>query len=710
MKLFYLFTLLVLSPMALPAAQNKTTYADHVLPLIENHCGKCHNPDKKKGDLDLTTYPGVLKGGGSGPVVIAGNPDSSKLWKAITQVEDPTMPPNKPPLPDKELAVFKQWIAGGLLETAGSKAIAASKPTVDLSLKIASVGKPAGPPPMPGDLSLEIVVHTARGNPINGLAASPWAPVAAIAGQKQILLYHSTRLELLGILPFPEGQPWDLKFSRSGKLLLAGGGHGAKSGKVVVWNIETGERVISVGSEYDIVLAADLSPDQARVALGGPDRLIKIYATRDGDLEHKIKKHTDWITALAFSPNGEFLVSGDRNGSVSLWDPDNGQELFTTAGHKGAITAAAWRGDSKVVATSSEDGSVKLWETSEGKQAKTWVAHAAGALGVAYAQDGQLVTAGREGTLIVWNADGTKRKTLEMGREPAVRCAFTADGTRVLGADFAGRVALWDVKEGKLAGDLDANPLPLADRLEAARRRLASFPADILAPSPEAARLSDEWRTKTNEVALAGKAAAQAQAGFDTRSREVVRLKNLAAAPGKSADISGELASARAAREKLRTLLTNAVALLTEKQGQLVKIQEELQGTTRAQDARAEQAAALALVNRLTVAQSLAELSRARETVALQKRGLDRNQALVVAKEEEIQTLTRDLGAARDSSTKSRLKTALKSAVADATAAHAEAKSAATAFDTAQRRLEQVTREHEQRKTASAKPQPPTGS
>src|SRR5436305_8598514 len=92
-------------------AQEKVTYQDHVLPLIENNCGKCHNPDKKKGDLDLTSYSGVMKGSGSGQVVVSGNPDSSKLWKAITQVEEPTMPPNKGKLPDKELEIFRKWIA-----------------------------------------------------------------------------------------------------------------------------------------------------------------------------------------------------------------------------------------------------------------------------------------------------------------------------------------------------------------------------------------------------------------------------------------------------------------------------------------------------------------------------------------------------------------------------------------------------------------------
>ena len=118
-----LMTALLVTSTALARAQEKTTFVDHVLPLVEQHCAKCHNPDKKKGDLDLTSYSGALKGGGSGVAVVAGNVDSSKLIKSVTHAEEPNMPPNKPPLPEKELVVFKKWIAGGLLETSGSKAV-----------------------------------------------------------------------------------------------------------------------------------------------------------------------------------------------------------------------------------------------------------------------------------------------------------------------------------------------------------------------------------------------------------------------------------------------------------------------------------------------------------------------------------------------------------------------------------------------------------
>src|SRR2546421_467280 len=127
----------------------------------------------------------------------------------------------------------------------------------------------------------------------------------------------------------------------------------------------------------------------------------KIYSTKSGELQHKKKKHTDWINALAFSPSGAFLASGDRNGGITIWDPENGQELFTLAGHKASVTALSWRGDSKLLASCSEDGAIKLWEMQEGKQAKTWEAHKGGALSVSYTHDGRLVSCGRDNQILV---------------------------------------------------------------------------------------------------------------------------------------------------------------------------------------------------------------------------------------------------------------------------------------------------------------------
>jgi hypothetical protein len=456
LKLFRPFVaLLFLLPLR---AQEKTTYQDQILPLVEANCSKCHNADKKKADLDLTSYQGALKGSASGAVLVSGDVEGSKLWKAITHSEEPFMPPNRPPLADKERDLFKKWIQGGLLETAGGKAIAAQRPAVDLSLKPTASDEPHGPPPMPKDFPLKPVLHTARLTAITGLAASPHAPLIAVAGQKQVLLFHADTLELLGILPFTEGQPVDVKFSPNGQLLLAAGGQNAKSGRVAVWDVVTAKRLMTLGDDYDTVLSADIRPDQSQVALGGPGRLVKIFATKTGQLQHKIKKHTDWVTAVAFSPNGLMLATADRNGGISIWDPDNAQELFTLAGHKAAVTALNWRADSKLLASSSEDGTAKLWEMQEGKSAKSWTAHDKGVLWVSYSRDGRLVTCGRDNNITLWDVNGSQARKLKFQDELPLRAAFSQDGKRVFATDFAGHVAAWTAADGKLVGELNVNP------------------------------------------------------------------------------------------------------------------------------------------------------------------------------------------------------------------------------------------------------------
>jgi hypothetical protein len=439
-------------------ADDKTSYQDQILPLVEANCSKCHNADKKKADLDLTSYQGALKGSASGAVLNSGDVEGSKLWKAITHSEEPFMPPNRPPLADKEREVFKKWIQGGLLETVGGKAIAAQRPAMDLSLKSSEADEPTGPPPMPKDFPVKPVVHTARLTAITGLAASPRAPLIAVAGQKQILLYHAETLEPLGILPFTEGQPVDLKFSRNGQLLLAAGGRSAKTGRVMIWDVVSGKLEATLGDEYDTVLSADIRPDQSLVAMGGPSRLVKIISTKSGELQHKIKKHTDWITAVAFSPNGQMLATADRNGGISIWDPDNAQELFTLAGHKAGVTALSWRADSKLLASCSEDGNAKLWEMQEGKQAKSWTAHDKGALWLGYFRDGRLVSCGRDNNVILWDTNGSQSKKLKFDDLP-LRAAFSQDGKRIFATDFAGHVAAWTAADGKRLGELNANPL-----------------------------------------------------------------------------------------------------------------------------------------------------------------------------------------------------------------------------------------------------------
>ena len=407
-----LFSLVVTLPVQAAdekkSVKPKITYDDHVLPILRQRCGSCHNGNDQKGGLVLDSYSSLMLGGGSGDSIELGDADSSYLYMVITHETEPIMPPKQPKMPEKELALIKNWIDQGALENMGSKA--AKKKNQLAKIEI-STKRPADAPVLPTGLSLNPGHLTSKPNSVTALATSPWASLSAVSGFDQVLLYDTKTGLLSGTLPFPEGTPQILKFSRNGRLLLAGGGRGGASGKVIVWDVKTGKRVAELGNDYDEVLAADISSDHSLVVLCGPKRMVRVYSVQSGEKLYEIKKHTDWIMAAEFSPDGVLLVTADRSSGMFLWEAMSGNEYLTLKGHTKAITDVSWRPDSNSVASCSEDGTIRLWELNDGKEIKRWNAHGGGVSSIEYTRDAKIVSVGRDRVAKLWQGDGKAIKS-----------------------------------------------------------------------------------------------------------------------------------------------------------------------------------------------------------------------------------------------------------------------------------------------------------
>src|SRR6266404_2417957 len=80
------------APPALRAAEPNSPGAEffekNIRPILVETCHKCHGGEKHKGNLDLTSRAGMLKGGDSGPAVVPGRPEQSLLIKALRYTDD----------------------------------------------------------------------------------------------------------------------------------------------------------------------------------------------------------------------------------------------------------------------------------------------------------------------------------------------------------------------------------------------------------------------------------------------------------------------------------------------------------------------------------------------------------------------------------------------------------------------------------------------
>lgn len=665
----------------------KTTYDDHVKPILRQKCFACHNPDKKSGDLDLTNYTSLMAGGGSGAVIQAGDPGGSYLYMLITHEGQPYMPPESPKLADDLLGTVRKWIEGGALENAGSEAKAAAKPKFDMALQTAPSQRPSVVP-MPGRMVLEPVLRTPATSAVVALATSPWAPLAAVGAPQQVLLYNTQTLELLGVLPFPEGTPYVLKFSRSGALLLAGGGIGGASGRVIVWNVADGQRVFEIGDELDSVLAADISSDQKLIALGGPQRVVRVYSTQTGQRAYEMRKHTDWITSLEFSPDSVLLASGDRNGGVIVCEAPTGRDYLTLSGHTAGITGISWRGDSNVVGSCSEDGTIRLWEMENGNQIKNWGAHGGGASSLEFARDGRIVSSGRDRVVKLWDANGGQQRAFEAFGDLALRASICDETNRVIGGDWSGAIRVWNAADGAKVGELTTNPPALAERVAAATQAVSARQAE------------QQPLVQALQTAMTALDGAKAQLAAAQNAVQAADQK-VAASTEKLNGIKQSVAKAKAendAAQQAVAALEPSVAMLMDACAKCQQVKEKSPGDAELADIAAK-------IQALAQARS-AGLEAQRKTAA-EKAGLvdsaGKDQA---AAEKEVADAAAAMAAARAQA--DQMATAVKPAEELATKAKMAADASGAAVDEAQKQVQrwQAEIEFAKQQAAAAAPAP----
>jgi WD40 repeat protein len=265
------------------------------------------------------------------------------------------------------------------------------------------------------------------------------------------------------------------------------------------------------------------------VALGGPQKVVRLIRTADNGVEAEIRKHTDWITAVEFSPNGRMLATGDRAGNAFLWETRGAREDAVLKGHGGGITAVAWRGDGDAFATASEDGRIRLWNRRSGEKMKEWEAHKGGVQGMCWLSDGRLASCGRDKKAVLWKGDGGKERDFPALGEIGLRVAVTSDRQRLLAGDLAGTLAVFSLDKGQLVGTPDTNPPKLEQRLEAARAAFDEIASLEKAAAEKAKLLSDAVQVAQSQLA-------EAQKSLDAATAELESVKARQADAAKHVD------------------------------------------------------------------------------------------------------------------------------------------------------------------------------
>ncbi len=183
---------------------------------------------------------------------------------------------------------------------------------------------------------------------------------------------------------------------------------------VRLWDAQTGAPIhtfaAAVGPHWPMNDLA-YSPDGKWLALAGPDPVIRLWDAETGVEVRQLTGHASVARAVAFSPDGTLLASGDGEvgrgdpGEVRLWDVASGVCLRTLRGHTEPVYAVTFSPDSTRLVSSGADHTVKLWDLVTGQEALTLHGHSDAVRWSAFSRDGvRLASAGADQTIRLWDA------------------------------------------------------------------------------------------------------------------------------------------------------------------------------------------------------------------------------------------------------------------------------------------------------------------
>ena len=222
------------------------------------------------------------------------------------------------------------------------------------------------------------------------------------------------------------------------------------------------------GGHKDAVLSVAFSPNGQRIVSGSTDKTLRLWDTQTGKpVGQPLAGHGSTVWSVAFSPNGRCIVSGSSDKTLRLWDAQTGASIGQPLiGHDNKVFSVAFSPDGKRIVSGSNDKTLRLWDAQTGEPVGQPLAgHEDEVFSVAFSPNGQRIVSGSlDGTLRLWDAQTGEPVSQPLGRGAGVlSVAFSPDGKRIISGSADKTLRLWDAQTGEPVGQ------PLAGHGDAVR-------------------------------------------------------------------------------------------------------------------------------------------------------------------------------------------------------------------------------------------------
>ena len=202
----------------------------------------------------------------------------------------------------------------------------------------------------------------------------------------------------------------------------------------------------------DYISAVAWSPDGKRIASASGDHTAQVWDASNGGHVLTYRGHSSDVLALAWSPNGQYIATGSLDTTVQVWNSITGATVFTYRGHSDAIFDVVWSPDGRRIVSLSNDNTIQIWDALTGQNVVTYRGPSSirggstASNAVAWSTDGQTLAIGGIGPAMLLNA-ATAQVVGYLGPNggESHAVAFSPDGRYLaIGRDDS-TVEVWDL-------------------------------------------------------------------------------------------------------------------------------------------------------------------------------------------------------------------------------------------------------------------------
>jgi RNA polymerase sigma factor (sigma-70 family) len=310
---------------------------------------------------------------------------------------------------------------------------------------------------------------------INALAFTPDGRTLASAGvDKTIRLWDVATGQARGVLVGHKDHIPSIDFSPDGRLLASA----SHDQTIRLWDVASGKEIRVFDGLHrtveSVALAPDgktpdrgakqgirkevqsvaFAPDGKMLASAHGDNYIRLWDLATGKEVRAWQAHAYRVSTVAFSPDGQTLVSGATwDSGPRFWDVATGQEQHQFSGHRGPVVQLAFSADGETLYSTSRDKTVRRWDLVRGGDERLWFAwHSVGFDASALSPDHKtLATADRfDKKVRLWDSTpGKESRLLGKHDEWVHALAFSPDGKLLASGGKDLVIRLWDVTAGK---------------------------------------------------------------------------------------------------------------------------------------------------------------------------------------------------------------------------------------------------------------------